>query len=426
MKFENIDLIDALRRITDLHTKHYKEDFEQDQKLLRELAASSSSEDKHLLWMSRPLGTYLLREREAYIKDTFENSTWEYYRDQTNDPVLAYSVEITDMQNGVVRGNLIELDYAAHVDRLKQLTVELDKVAVTFEDEATYSLPFKSYRREVAELQPKHGKVQSVTYLPENEKELEMILRRERFKTSYHAKAGHIDDHIQRLAVQHGLKMPEEKLASMPISAQTAYNEIKEVHPDAIVCFAQSGYFEIYGEDAKKAAPILGTKLLMKDLEAGGQVSVTGFREELWVANAKKLWSMGNDVLLTQLNDAGKAETVKHLRAEEYIPIGVQLEMSGRNVRVDAVDFQDGTVRLTDLSDPKQPLSFQESVAVVRSYVEEASPEKLWAAMERGRTKTKQKPSVMAKLKEKTLAASEQKAKKPEIEKTSKSKEMEM
>ena len=49
-EIENIDLVDALRRIMDIHTQNYKEDFELDAGLLHSLAASQSSEDKHLLW----------------------------------------------------------------------------------------------------------------------------------------------------------------------------------------------------------------------------------------------------------------------------------------------------------------------------------------------------------------------------------------
>ena len=48
MKFENIDLVDALRRIMDIHTQNYKEDFELDAGLLHSLAGSQSPEDKHL------------------------------------------------------------------------------------------------------------------------------------------------------------------------------------------------------------------------------------------------------------------------------------------------------------------------------------------------------------------------------------------
>ena len=76
MKYENIDLIDALRRISDIHTEHYKEDFKLDQKLIRDLAATHSAEDKHLLWMSRPHGTHIMREREVYIEEKTSSNVW--------------------------------------------------------------------------------------------------------------------------------------------------------------------------------------------------------------------------------------------------------------------------------------------------------------------------------------------------------------
>lgn len=78
MKFENINLVDALRRIMDIHTQNYKEDFELDAGLLHSLAGSQSPEDKHLLWMSRPNGTYLLPEREVYVKVPTKQSVGVY------------------------------------------------------------------------------------------------------------------------------------------------------------------------------------------------------------------------------------------------------------------------------------------------------------------------------------------------------------
>ena len=263
MKFENIDLVDALRRIMDIHTRNYKEDFELDAQLLHSLAGSQSPEDRHLLWMSRPNGTYLLPEREVYVEDSYENKVWEFYHEQTRDPILAYAVEIKGVEGDTVRGNLIELDYADHVERMKKLAVPVETVAVTFEDNATFYLPFRTYHREAVPLEETHGDIASVNYLPENARELDMILRSERFQTGIHAKTGSIEEHIRKLAVQHGVT---EKLAMLPLEAQNAYNAVKEAHPEAIVCFAQNGYFEIYCEDAKKAAAMLGTKLLMKEL----------------------------------------------------------------------------------------------------------------------------------------------------------------
>ena len=398
MKFENIDLVDALRRIMDIHTQNYKEDFELDAGLLHSLAASQSSEDKHLLWMSRPNGTYLLPEREVYVEDSYENKVWEFYHEQTRDPILAYAVEIKGVEGDTIRGNLIELDYAAHVERMQKLTVPVETVAVSFKDDATF-------------------------YLPENATELDMILRRERFKTSFHAKTGSIKDHIHKLAVQHGVT---EKLGILPLEAQTAYNAVKEAHPEAIVCFAQNGYFEIYGEDAKKAAPALGTKLLMKELEGGGQVAVTGFREDQWVAKAKALWGQGNDVLVTQSGEDGRQETVKHLLAEDYIPVGMVMDMDGKTVRVDKVDFPNEEVSLTDITDRKHPVPFHERMSIVRSYVEDAPAESLWKAMDRREHPSQKKTSVLAKLKEHAQTAPDKGAKKPEHTKKPKSKEMEM
>ena len=423
MKFENIDLVDALRRIMDIHTQNYKEDFELDAGLLHSLADSQSAEDKHLLWMSRPSGTYLLPEREVYVEDSFENKVWEYYHEQTGDPILAYAVEITGKEGDKVRGNLIELDYDAHVDRMQKLTVAVEKVAVTFEDEATFYLPFRSYRREAIPMEEKHGEFVSVNYLPENAKELDMILRRERFKLGFHTKTGNIEDHIRKLAVQHGVT---EKLGVLPLDAQNAYNAVKEAHPEAIVCFAQNGYFEIYGEDAKKAAPLLGSKLLMKELEGGGQVAVTGFREDQWVAKAKDLWGQGNDVLVMQPGEDGKQEMVKHLRAEDFIPVGMVMDMDGKTVRVDSVDFPDEEVRLTDITDKQHPVQFLEKLSIVREYVEDAPAENLWKAIDRREHGSRKKPSVLAMLKEHAQATPDKAVKNPERTKKSKSKEMEM
>lgn len=92
VRFEDVDLLGALSRIVDLHTQHYKEDFDLDKELISKLAVSERSEDKQLLWMSRPCGTYTLREREVYLEGSHENKVWRFYQEQTNDPVLAYAI----------------------------------------------------------------------------------------------------------------------------------------------------------------------------------------------------------------------------------------------------------------------------------------------------------------------------------------------
>ena len=210
------------------NTGFYQSDFEIDKEIIQKAAASPNREDKTLLWLSRPSGTHCFRERDVFLKDTRPYNTWKFHGEQTRDRILAYAVELTGRERGKIRGNLYELDYAAHVERMQKLTVPVETVAVTFKDDATFYLPFRSYRREAIPLEEKHGEVVSVSYLPENAVELDMILRRERFKTSYHAKTGSIEDHIHKLAVLHGVT---EKLGILPLEAQTAYNaEIGRAH----------------------------------------------------------------------------------------------------------------------------------------------------------------------------------------------------
>ena len=94
VKFENVDILDALGQIMELHTQHYKDDFDMDKELIPKLAESADPEDRRLLWMSRPCGTYTLREREVYLDGSYENNVWKFYHEQTKDPVIAFALSI--------------------------------------------------------------------------------------------------------------------------------------------------------------------------------------------------------------------------------------------------------------------------------------------------------------------------------------------
>ena len=85
MKFEDVDILDVLNQIVELNTHHYKDDFDLDKELIPKLAVSGNPEDRRLLWMSRPCGTYTLREREVYLQESYENNVWRFYHEQTKD-----------------------------------------------------------------------------------------------------------------------------------------------------------------------------------------------------------------------------------------------------------------------------------------------------------------------------------------------------
>lgn len=132
-KFEDVDVFASLEAIMKQNTGFYQSDFDIDKKIIAEKAASPNREDKTLLWLSRPSGTYCFRERDVFIKDTAPNNTWRFYKEQTRDPILAYAVELTGVRDGKITGNLYELDYEKHYERVKDNTVDAGTVTLVYE-----------------------------------------------------------------------------------------------------------------------------------------------------------------------------------------------------------------------------------------------------------------------------------------------------
>lgn len=198
-KFEGVDILDFLGQVVELHTQHYKEDFDVYKELIQKVALSGEPEERRLLWMSRPCGTYCLSEREVYLQESNENKVWMFYHEQTNDPILAYALTLDGLQDGKVTGTIYPLDYPSHVERVKSLSCPIDRVTVTFEDGVQFTLPYQSRRRQINELMPEHGTPKSMQYAPESERELAVILRRERLKRDYHAKPGNVQEYMEKL-----------------------------------------------------------------------------------------------------------------------------------------------------------------------------------------------------------------------------------
>lgn len=54
------------------------------------------------------------------------------------------------------------------------------------------------------------------------------------------------------------------------------YNAVKESHPDEMVLFQVGDFFEMYGEDAKQAAELLGLHLTTRNIPNVGRVEMCG------------------------------------------------------------------------------------------------------------------------------------------------------
>ena len=159
----------------------------------------------------------------------------------------------------------------------------------------------------------------------------------------------------------------------MPVEAAAEYNDLKARYPDALIGFEQHGYYEFYGEDAKRAAVFLNTKTLTKEIP-GGHVEVTGFPVNRWQSQFRILWSAGNNVYLAGEKPDGTHEETKYLRREDYVPLNAVLHIDGREFRVGSVYFRFRTASLQDMTmmrESNYPLFREMPLDAVRSYLEE-------------------------------------------------------
>ena len=162
--------------------------------------------------------------------------------------------------------------------------------------------------------------IQSDRYLTENEKEL-------------------------RAAVQEA----ERQLPVLDDDSAAEYSALKALYRNTLVGFELGGFYLFYGEDAHTVSRLLTNRLLTQE-NALGKVDVSGFASERWASEAKKLWAEGHSVYLAGLNENDPHHhQTKFLREEDYLPLGTQIQLDGREFVVQHVNFVLQSVSLQDV-----------------------------------------------------------------------------
>ena len=395
-KHTNVDIIAELQKLVDSHVDSYKEDFDIDKRIIRCAAESKEPEDKVLMWFCRPHGTHCLRENQVFIQGTRDHNTYRFYAEQTRDECIARVIVPKEVRKGKVYGDVFEVNYREQAANVAQNSVAPDHDRLTFADGYMLDAPCRSSFDAAMALVGEHDSVKTHRTLPKDADALAEVLTKQKSRRD---------------------RLPEtertEVLAPLPVAELRKYEAVKEAHPDALVCFAQNGYFELYGKDAEKAAPLLGTKVLEKKVRGKPAMPVTGFRESAWVAASQKLWQSGADVLLSK-----DGETFKELKGADFIPVGATLQMDGIRCRIDAVDFAANEVRLTNIEDKNRPIRFSENISYVRSFVEDAGIA-IYDAIPK-------KPAVRKSIREKLKASQKAQPSQPQKVQKLKGKDMEL
>lgn len=198
-KFIKIDLLENLEKIMKQNTKSYQSDFEIDRKILIDAAKNSDTvplRERTYLWMSRPCGTWCVKERDVFLDPAYAHNIWNYYADETSQKILAYTVEVTGMESKKVLGNLYPLDYRKHAEFVKATSIPADRIRVVYEKGERFQNRKKPLSRKD---DPVLGRYRYSEYVPNDSEALEAVLYQEKQKRE-EMRCGKIENHIRRLA----------------------------------------------------------------------------------------------------------------------------------------------------------------------------------------------------------------------------------
>ncbi len=169
---------------------------------------------------------------------------------------------------------------------------------------------------------------------------------------------------------------PEETISDIiPTAADMEeYDALQSERPGEFLAFQVGGYCLLFGAQAEIAAPIIGMKLLELDIPGRGITKTTGFRAEQWQLPVRQLWKCAFDVTVLHQPEPGQRRTADvERKATEYVPLGQKLTLDGRELTVDAVNWDTGSVSLRDdtfAGATGFPIFRREDIGYVREQIE--------------------------------------------------------
>ena len=201
-RFENVNVIEVLKKIMMHNTEHYQSDFDYDIEKLQK-AAEDSCGSRCFLWLSRSCGTWCFEERDVYIRNTQAFNTWGYYN-HSNDNVKAFAVEIEALQGKAVMGHVYELDYKAHIEDVRKNCFNAKEVEVVFKHPGSSNgyvrcFDIDEYNNNWYSIGQRYGEAESLNYKVSDEMRLQDILCQAKQRRIINTEAGHLDEYIEQM-----------------------------------------------------------------------------------------------------------------------------------------------------------------------------------------------------------------------------------
>lgn len=183
-----IDLLPYLEGIVRSNTQHYQSDFQLDCAKLRSAAQESDMENRTFYWMSRPNGTWCVKERDAFLRGTEGHIIWTYH-EYESEKIEARRIVITGHRGRTIIGDVFPLNYQEQVKRIRQAALPVETVDLTFTSGYRLTLPYDEFSGHIFRLTAQFGSIDRIRYVPESEAELCRIMMLEhRFERGWKRK----------------------------------------------------------------------------------------------------------------------------------------------------------------------------------------------------------------------------------------------
>jgi len=104
------------------------------------------------------------------------------------------------------------------------------------------------------------------------------------------------------------------------------YREAKEKHPDGILLFRLGDFYEIFFDDAKLAAPIMGVQLTSRPLGKAGRAPMCGVPHHAWQSYVGKLLRAGHKVVICDQVEAASENKIVRRDVTRVLTPGTVVE----------------------------------------------------------------------------------------------------